>query len=148
MDRTSTTSTSLGHTWTIEDNNLMIETEYTTLFQDTFIKYFRDLIFMRPICEETSERLVQAILDYYSSICQNNPFLSQNNTQLSLSNEIPLNNLSSHNSDPEPLLQTQNQNTTSNLSSNNQKHNSSSHPISSLSLFCIFSFPIRIVILL
>ena len=80
---------------------------------------------MKPIRKETSERLVQAILDRHPSICQNNLSPSQdniNNTPPSRSNEIPLNNLPSHNSDPEPLLQTQNQNTTSNLLLNNQKH--------------------------
>ena len=136
MDRTSTTSTSLGHTWTTKDSNLTNETEHTTLSQDKVIEYFRDSIFMKPICKETSKRLVQAILDRHPSICQNNPSLSQNNidnTQPSLSNEMPLNNLPSHNSDPEPLPQTQNRNTTLNLLSDNQKHNSKpSNDISTL----------------
>jgi len=126
MDRTSTTSTSSGHTWTTEDSNLINETEHITLSQDKVVKYFRDSIFTKPICKKTSERLVQAILDRHPSICQNNLSPSQDNidnTQPSQSNETPLNNLPSHNLDPEPLLQTQNQNTTLNLLSNNRKHN-------------------------
>jgi len=123
MNRISIISTSSGHMWTTKDSNLMTETEYTTLSQDTFIECFRDPVFMKPIHKETSKRLVQAILDRHPSICQNNPLLSQNNTQLSPSNIILLNNLPSHNLDPEPLPQTQNRNTTSNPSSNNQKCN-------------------------
>ena len=123
VDRTSITLTSSGHMWTTEDSNLKTKTEHTTLSQDTFIEYFRDPIFTRPIREETSKILVQAILDYHPSICQNNPSLSQSNTQLFPSNKISLNNLPSHNLDPESLPQIQNWNTTLNLSSNNQKHN-------------------------
>jgi len=126
VDRTSTTSTSSGHMWTTEDSNLTNETEHITLSQDKVIECFWDSIFTKPIRKETSERLVQAILDRYPSICQNNPSPSQDNidnTQPSQLNKTLLNNLSSLNSDPEPLQQTQNQNTISNLSSSNQKHN-------------------------
>jgi len=130
VDRTSTTSTSSGHTWTTEDSNLTNETEHTTLSQDKVIECFRDSIFTKPIRKETSERLVQAILDRYPSICQNNPSPFQDNTAdntpPSLSNGMPLNNLPSHNLDPEPLPPTQNQNTTLSLLSNNPKHNNRS----------------------
>ena len=127
MDRTSTTLTSSGHTWTTENSNLTNETEHTTLSQNTFIKCFQDPIFTKPIHKETSERLVQAILDCHPSIYQNNPSPSQDNTdntQLFQLNETPLNNLPSHNLDPEPLPQIQNQNMTSNPLSDNRKHNS------------------------
>ena len=127
MDRTSTTLTSSGHTWTTENSNLTNETEHTTLSQNTFIKCFQDPIFTKPIHKETSERLVQAILDCHPSIYQNNLSPSQDNTdntQLFQLNETPLNNLPSHNLDPEPLPQIQNQNMTSNPLSDNRKHNS------------------------
>ena len=118
--------TSSGHIWTTEDSNLTSQMKYTTLSDRTVIN-LQGLIFTRPISEGTRERLVQAILDHHPSICQNNSLLSQdniaNNTQLSPLNETPLNNLPSFNSDPEPLPQIQNWNTTSNLSSNNPKHN-------------------------
>ena len=127
MDRTSTISTSSGHTWTTEDSNLTTGTELTSLSQDSLLEHFRDPIFTQPISEETRRLLVQAILDRHPSICQNNPSPSQdntaNNTPSSLLNEEPLNNPPSHNSDLEPLPPTQNQKTTSSLSSNNPKHN-------------------------
>ena len=126
MDRTSTTSTSSGQMWTTEDSNLTSQTEHTTLSDRTVID-LQELIFTRPISEETRRNLIQAILDCYPSICQNNPSLSQdntaNNTQSSLLNKTPLNNPFSLNSDLEPLLPTQNQNKTSSPSSNNPKHN-------------------------
>jgi len=126
VNRTSTTSISSGHTWTTEDSNLTNKTEHITLSQNKVIECFRDSIFTKPIRKETSKRLVQAILDRHPSICQNNPSPSQDNidnTQPSQSNETPPNNLPSLNSDPKPLQQIQNQNTTLNLSSDNQKHN-------------------------
>ena len=127
VDRTSTISTSSGHTWTTEDSNLTTGTELTSLSQDSLLEHFRDPIFTQPISEETRRLLVQAILDRHPSICQNNPSPSQdntvNNTLSSLLNEEPLNNPPSHNSDLEPLPPTQNQKTTLNLSSNNPKHN-------------------------
>jgi len=135
MDRISTTSTSSGHTWTTEESNLTTGTELTSLSRDSLLEHFRDPIFTRPISEGTRERLVQAILDRHPSICQNNPFPSQdntaNNTPPSLSNETPLNNLPSHNSDLESLPPTQNRTTTSSLSSNNPKHNN--RPLSNTS---------------
>ena len=126
MDRTSTTSTSSGHTWTTEDSNLIIQKEYTTLSDRTVID-LQGSIFTRPISEETGRHLVQAILDRHPSICQNNlsPFQDNtaNNTQPSPLNETPLNNPLSLNLDPEPLPLTQNQNKTLSPSSNNPKHN-------------------------
>ena len=126
MDRTSTTSTSSGHTWTTENSNLMSQTEYSTLSDRTVID-LRGLIFTRPISEGTRERLVQEILNHHPSICQNNPSPFQDNTAdnipPSLSNKTPPNNLPSRNSDLEPLPLTQNWNMTLNLSSNNLKRN-------------------------
>ena len=113
--------------WTTEDSNLTNKTEHTTLSQDKVIECFRDSIFTKLIRKETSERLIQAILDCHPSICQKNPSPFQDNTADNIlpspSNETLLNNLPSHNSDSEPLPPTQNQNTTSSLLSNNPKHN-------------------------
>ena len=134
VDRTSTTLTSSGHTWTTEDSNLTSQKEYTTLSDRTVID-LRGSIFTRPISEETGKHLVQAILDRHPSICQNNPSPFQDNTanktQLSLLNETPLNNPLSLNSDPEPLPLTQNQNKTASLLSNNPKHNN--RPLNNIS---------------
>ena len=129
MDRTSTISTSSGHTLTTKNSNLTSQKEHTTLLDRTVID-LQGSIFTRPISEETGRHLVQAILDRHPSICQNNPSPFQdntaNNTQPSPLNETPLNNPLSLNSDPEPLPPIQNQNKTSSLSSNNPKHNNRS----------------------
>ena len=126
VDRTFTTSTSLGHMWTTENSNLTSQTKYTTFSDRTVIDLWGS-IFTRSISEETGRNLIQAILDRYPSICQNNPSSSQNNTanntQPFPSNEMPLNNPFFLNLDPEPLLPTQNQNKTLSPSSNNPKHN-------------------------
>ena len=126
MDRTFTTLTSSGHTWTTKDSNLTSQKEHTTL-SDRIVIDLRGLIFTRPISEEMGRNLVQVILDRHPSICQNNPSPFQDNTasntQPSPSNKTPLNNPLSLNSDPEPLPPTQNQNKISSPSSNNLKHN-------------------------
>jgi len=53
--------------WTTEDSNLTNETKHITPSQDKVIEYFQDSIFKKPIRKETSERLVQAILDRHPS---------------------------------------------------------------------------------
>jgi len=124
MHSESTTLTFLGHTWSTKDSNFTKDTSFINT---------SNLIFTRPISERTQKRIVQEILRYHLSICQNhtteNPFPSLDNQEdtilLSPLNKLPLNNLSFYNLDPEPLQQIQKANQKKKLKkpSNNQKSN-------------------------
>jgi len=124
VDSKSTTSTLSGHTWSTKDSNFAEDTS----FIDT-----SNFIFTRPISERTRGRIIQEILRHHPSIYQNyttgNPFPSLDNQVDTILpfplDKPPLNNLPSHNLDPEPLQQTQKVNQKKKLKklSDNQKSN-------------------------